>query len=94
MVYGDANELARGPGCARCYPTCAGPDRHGARDVRVARPAIQLDLARSRAQLLCVGVPRDLLILVGGGQHDIARRPIHDTMIGVREDLRHQHIRW
>ena len=33
-------------------------------DAGVARAAVQLNLVRSPAQLLCVGVPRDRLILV------------------------------
>ena len=67
-------------------------DRERAGGSHIARPAVQLDLVRSPAQLLRVGVPRDLLVLVGGGEHDIARRPLHDPLTGVRLYLRHQRI--
>ena len=55
---------------AQIYPDTG--HRQGAGDADVARPAVQLDLVRSPAQLLCIGVPRDRLILVGGGEHDVA----------------------
>ena len=73
---------------------CGASNGQGTGDADVARPAVQLDLVRSPAQLLRVSVPRDLLILVGDGEHDIARRPVHDPLTGVRVDLRHQHICW
>ena len=90
MVDGYASDLTRLPRTAR--RDCTG-DRERAGDCHIARPAVQLDLVRSPAQLLRVGVSRDRLILVGGGEHDIARRPIHDPLTGVRENLRNQHIR-
>ena len=73
---------------------CGTGHGQGAGDADVARAAVQLDLVRSPALLLCPGVPRDRLILVGRGEHDVARRPVHDPLTGVREDLRHQHICW
>ena len=84
MVDGYAADLTRLSRSAQSDCTDCAAHCEGTRDADVARPAVQLDLARSPAQLLRVGFPRDRLILVGGGEHDIARRPIHDPLTGVR----------